>query len=139
MKRILSALMLASIAGLAGAACNSQSDTSYAYGYGGGSAGVDCSAYTTCGSCTPVPGCGWCFNATGGTCASDPDQCLAPDVGEFTWDWDPSGCPGVDAGVVPLDAARPGDSAAAMESGSGSIDSASPASDTGAPGDATGQ
>ena len=27
------------------------------------------------------------------------------DASEFTWTWDPNGCPGADASVVPLDAA----------------------------------
>jgi hypothetical protein len=61
--------------------------------------------YVTCGSCTPVLGCGWCFNAAGGTCAPDPDSCT--NASEFTWTWDPPGCPDVDAGVIPLDAGTP--------------------------------
>ncbi len=67
---------------------------------GGGYAGL-CSQYTTCGSCTPVVGCGWCFNATGGTCAAGPDECAFGSSVEFTWTWDPSGCPDVDASVHP--------------------------------------
>jgi hypothetical protein len=89
------------VAGLVAAALGACNDSSGDGGYAGGSS-VDCSQYTTCGTCTPVAGCGWCFNATSGACTTDPDQCAY--VSEFTWTWDPSGCPGVDAGVVPLDA-----------------------------------
>ena len=64
-------------------------------------AGVDCSPYVTCGTCTPVRGCGWCFGVSGGTCASDPDQCAFASNTEFTWTWDPEGCPSVDASVHP--------------------------------------
>ena len=67
-----------------------------------GSAQSVCAQYAACGTCTPVLGCGWCFNATGGVCVTDPDQC-ATQVSEFTWTWDPSGCPGVDASVEPID------------------------------------
>jgi len=62
-----------------------------------------CSQYAGCGACTAISGCGWCFNATGGMCAADPDPCAAQ-VSEFTWTWDPGGCPNVDASVEPLDA-----------------------------------
>jgi hypothetical protein len=103
MTRFLAATLLASVVAVALAACgDDNSDVGYAYGAGGGGPAVDCTAYTTCGSCTPVAGCGWCFNAGGGTCATDPDSC--GDASEFTWTWEPSGCPSVDASVVPLDA-----------------------------------
>ncbi len=104
MNRNLAALLLACTVAVSLAACGDDSaDTAYAYGAGGGSYGA-CSQYTTCGSCTPVDGCGWCFNATSGVCTTDPDSCAYADVSEFTWTWDPSGCPGVDASVVPVDA-----------------------------------
>jgi len=57
-----------------------------------------CSAYTTCGICTPVLGCGWCA-APGdhGACSSDPDTC-APE----SWTWNPSGCAGpAEPGLAP--------------------------------------
>ncbi len=103
MNRFLAATVLASAVAVSVGACgDDSSDVGYAYG-AGGSAGYTstCSAYTTCGSCTPVTGCGWCFIANGGTCATDPDSC--GDASEFTWTWDPGGCPGVDASVAPLD------------------------------------
>jgi hypothetical protein len=60
-----------------------------------------CGQYTSCGTCTPVLGCGWCFNASGGQCASRPDECAFSTNAEFTWTWNQSGCPQVDASVVP--------------------------------------
>jgi Plexin repeat len=105
MTRSLAAAVLASIVAVALGACgDDSSDSGYAYAGGGGSSGGDdsCNQYTTCDSCTPVNGCGWCFNATSGLCAASPDECT--NVNEFTWTWDPTGCPDVDASVTPLDA-----------------------------------
>ncbi len=102
MKKGLAAALLASGVALSLGACgDDSSDTPYVSGGGGGYTAT-CSAYTTCGACTPVEGCGWCFTATGGTCATDPDSC--GDASEFTWTWDPSGCPGADASVAPVTA-----------------------------------
>jgi hypothetical protein len=105
MNRWLGTSILASLIAVALAAC---SDTGSGGGYyaaptsGGG--GSSCSQYTTCGTCTPVQGCGWCFTTTGGQCATDPDQCA--NLPEFTWAWNPSGCPGADASVAPIDGGR---------------------------------
>ncbi|HEY8038850.1 MAG TPA: hypothetical protein VIF15_03620 [Polyangiaceae bacterium] len=99
MKRLLASALLACAVGLALGACD---DRSNAGSYPSGGPSSVCTQYTTCGSCTPVSGCGWCFNALGGSCQTDPDQCT--NVSEFTWTWDSAGCPGVDASVVPLDA-----------------------------------
>jgi hypothetical protein len=101
MHRFLAALFVASgIAVSLGACGDDSNDSGYVTYGGGGSTGSSCSAYTTCGTCTPVLGCGWCFTATGGTCATDPDSC--GDASEFTWTWDQSGCPGADASVAPV-------------------------------------
>jgi hypothetical protein len=101
MKRFLGTALLASAVAIALGACGDDStDVGYAYGAGSSGSTTNCSAYTTCGSCTPVTGCGWCFNTGGGACATDPDSC--GDASEFTWTWEPSGCPGVDASVAPL-------------------------------------
>ncbi|MGH7296953.1 MAG: hypothetical protein ACRELB_18585 [Polyangiaceae bacterium] len=88
------ALLFASVA-LALAACSGD-DASSAYAYSGDA----CNQFTSCGSCTPVEGCGWCFNASGGLCAATPDECT--NVSEFTWTWDSTGCPDTDASVVPV-------------------------------------
>ena len=59
----------------------------------------DCAAYASCESCTPIPGCGWCFDSNGtGQCASDPDSCSTP---AFSWTWNSDGCRiAADAGAV---------------------------------------
>jgi Plexin repeat len=126
MNRNLAAVVLACTVGVALAACgDDNAETAYAYGAGpsGGTYG-GCSSYTTCGSCTPVDGCGWCFNATSGVCTTDPDSCQLADASEFTWTWDPSGCPGIDASVASIDAG----STATPEAGPSASD-ASDASD----------
>ena len=101
MKRWLGASILASVVAVSLAACSDSSTGGY-YAYGGGGS-PSCSQYTSCGTCTPVQGCGWCFTRTNGMCASSPDQCGTM---EFTWTWDPSGCPDLDASVAPVDAGR---------------------------------
>lgn len=108
---------LASLVALCVGGCDSSSQ---GYPYPGGGNDL-CSSYATCGTCTPVQGCGWCFNLSGGACASSPDQCA--NVSEFTWTWDLDGCPGVDASVSPLDASAPETGAAAD---SGTADSGAP-------------
>jgi len=125
MNRNLAALLLACSVAVPLAACGDDSaETAYAYG-AGGSGGLygACSSYTTCGSCTPVDGCGWCFNATSGVCTTDPDSCVLGDASEFTWTWDPGGCPGVDASVVPVDAGK-----STPEAGSSASDASDAAS-----------
>ncbi|MGO9834072.1 MAG: hypothetical protein ACLP1X_07655 [Polyangiaceae bacterium] len=99
---LMTALLTSTVAVSVGACGDDSSDFAYANGGPGGAYPTMCSAYTTCGSCTPVIGCGWCFGARGGSCAPDPDSC--GDATEFTWTWNASGCPDVDASVVPLDA-----------------------------------
>ena len=119
MKRFVVGAALASLVALCVGACT---DSSQGYSYAGGS-GLDCSPYTTCGTCTPVQGCGWCFTRSGGACASSPDQC-ASSVSEFTWTWNASGCPGVDASVALPDAG--GGAAEAGTPESGTPESSSP-------------
>ncbi len=100
MMRFLGSALLASIVALAIGACGDDSSGSSAGGGYAGGGSDTCNGYTTCDTCTPVQGCGWCFNPTGGLCAASPDECA--NVSEFTWTWDPTGCPDVDASVVPL-------------------------------------
>jgi hypothetical protein len=99
MTRYLATALLSSMIAVALGACGNNDDSAYS---GGGGYAAMCSAYTTCGSCTPVDGCGWCFSGASGACASDPDSCTS--ATEFTWTWDPSGCPDVAVSVVPPDA-----------------------------------
>jgi hypothetical protein len=108
MNRWLGASILASVVAVSLAACSDSSQGYYVTpASGGGGGNTFCSQYTSCGTCTPVEGCGWCFTRTSGMCASSPDQCGTL---EFTWTWNPSGCPGADASVAtPTDAAAPKD------------------------------
>jgi hypothetical protein len=103
MGRILALAIVGSLAAAVLGACGD--DSSGYYYSGGGYSGDSCNGYTTCGSCTPVSGCGWCFNRAGGMCAASPDECS--NVTEFTWTWNASGCPDFDASVVATPDASP--------------------------------
>jgi hypothetical protein len=101
MNRLLAIVPLAFAVTVTVGACSAD-DGSAVYGSSAGGGPVtDCSVYATCGSCTPIEGCGWCFGGAPGMCAPGPGSCASES--EFTWTWDPSGCPDVDASVVPLD------------------------------------
>jgi hypothetical protein len=82
---------------------------------------VDCSEFTSCGTCTPVLGCGWCqFEDGSGRCASGPSRC-----GEtFRWNWEPEACP-----VAPKSDAGPVDATPVSDAS----DDAAPESGTDAP------
>jgi hypothetical protein len=61
-----------------------------------------CAQFTSCGTCTPVLGCGWCQSGTKGLCAEDPNACEGAE--SFSWSWESATCPGaIDGGA---DAAR---------------------------------
>jgi hypothetical protein len=85
---------------------------------------ASCSAESTCGTCTPVVGCGWCFTPDGGACVSGPDECPTDATG---WTWDPPGCDG-DAGDAGEDASDASEASDVMhvpaEAGVGSSDAA---------------
>jgi hypothetical protein len=75
---------------------------------------VDCSQYVSCGTCTPIAGCGWCYGGGAGMCASDPNDCASST--EFTWTWDPGGCRvAADASVVTGEAGAEGGASTAPE------------------------
>jgi hypothetical protein len=122
MKRALAAAVLAGGVALALGACSGDDDGGYGFSASSGGGTGACQQYTTCGTCTPVDGCGWCFTANGGACASGPDQCAS--ASEFSWTWDPTGCPDFDAQVGPPleagggEAAPKVDAADASEAGS---------------------
>lgn len=104
MIRTAAACLLASVIALTLGACGDDSSSGYASAgsYGGSGSSSSCSTYTTCGTCTPVEGCGWCFSGSTGVCTSRPDRCSDFfDAGEFTWTWNDTGCPDVDASVAP--------------------------------------
>lgn len=50
-----------------------------------------CQQYTSCQTCTPVLGCGWCSMGTKGICVSQPNACAS--VASFTWTWELAYCP----------------------------------------------
>jgi hypothetical protein len=50
-----------------------------------------CLSATSCGTCTPRPGCGWCASSAGGRCLSQPNECSGA---QFTWTWEPAACTG---------------------------------------------
>jgi hypothetical protein len=57
-----------------------------------------CEQFTSCGTCTPVLGCGWCQAGDKGLCAEDPNVCAGAQ--SFSWTWELATCPAtVDAGV----------------------------------------
>jgi hypothetical protein len=64
-----------------------------------------CEQFTSCGTCTPVLGCGWCQSGSKGLCAPDPDRC--DQAASFSWTWELDFCPAEpDGGVDAADAAR---------------------------------
>jgi hypothetical protein len=104
MSRLIAAMLVVSVVGLSLGACSEQGPSTSA-GFGGSS--VRCPQFASCEACTPVLGCGWCYNGDGtGACAAGPSACSpAP----FTWTWNPSGCRvTADASVVPSADAPPG-------------------------------
>jgi hypothetical protein len=104
------------------------------YGYDQGARNVACGQFTSCDTCTPIMGCGWCYTGNGtGTCTDGPQDC-SPEPGGG-WTWDPSGCrvgaeagtgggPGTDASArdaaedAPADSAG-GDTGSTSDSGDG--------------------
>jgi hypothetical protein len=86
MKRLLGLCLGASTIALSLAAC----DAADSGMYGDPRYSDPCLQYASCGTCTPVPGCGWCFTATSGACVSHPDECAG--ATSFGWTWEQSGC-----------------------------------------------
>jgi hypothetical protein len=66
---------------------------------------LTCRDFRTCGSCTPVVGCGWCQIGDDGICVADPRECAV--ARSFTFNWEPAECPGsppADGGATASDA-----------------------------------
>ncbi len=102
-------MKLLAYAALIGAFCSLGCDQPY------GDGGYDprgqgqrsfCAQFTTCGSCTPILGCGWCQAGSKGLCAEDPNACEGAE--SFSWSWESATCPGaVDGGAdAPAEHAR---------------------------------
>lgn len=92
MSELRHAPKLAAAAALAvslAAACSAEQPRSTKGGRGATAA--QCAQKTSCGTCTPVLGCGWCqLEGGAGRCVDDPDDCA--DQSTFTWTWEPTGC-----------------------------------------------
>jgi len=57
-----------------------------------------CEQLTSCATCTPVLGCGWCQAGDKGLCAEDPNACAR--AASFSWTWELATCPAeLDAGA----------------------------------------
>jgi Plexin repeat len=93
-----------------------------------------CGQYTSCGTCTPVLGCGWCSTGDKGLCAAQPNDCAA--AMSFDWTWETSGCPAGDAGVASAADASDGvdSSSDAGTSDAASTDAADAHADAASPG-----
>jgi hypothetical protein len=50
-----------------------------------------CERFTSCATCTPVLGCGWCQSGDKGLCTSEPNRC--GDAVTFSWTWELAYCP----------------------------------------------
>jgi len=70
---------------------DSGNDPGRAYGGGYGPSYDSCQRFTSCSTCTPVLGCGWCQSGDKGICLSDPDECAAQT--SFSWTWERAFCP----------------------------------------------
>jgi len=99
MRTVVSSVAVSFVALLFGACANESGGGPPSY-WGGADYAADCSQFASCNACTPINGCGWCYNSDGtGTCAASPDQCPTQ---SFSWTWDPDGCRVVaDADVEP--------------------------------------
>ena len=74
-----------------------------------------CEQLSSCETCTPVLGCGWCQSGDKGLCTSEPNRCAQ--VATFSWTWELAFCPaeldgGADAGSDAASGAAPSDAAA---------------------------
>lgn len=58
---------------------------------GGYAPPFSCEQLSTCETCTPVLGCGWCQSGDKGICVADPDRCAG--AASFSWTWELAFCP----------------------------------------------
>jgi hypothetical protein len=66
---------------LAAAACHDKHHADGA-GYDTERGDFYCGQFTTCDTCTPQNGCGWCFDGDSSFCGSDANECSS----EWTWE-----------------------------------------------------
>jgi hypothetical protein len=117
---LIAFLVSVSVIAFVSISCESRDDN---YGPGPGLHDPEryCKQFTSCGTCTPVLGCGWCQSGDKGICLSDPDAC-GQHLNAFSWTWELAYCPATpDAGAAagadawqgnPVDAPRSAEDAA---------------------------
>jgi hypothetical protein len=89
MKRLLACALAIVAVALLASACDD--GPGYGYAYGPSPRGhIACGQLSTCATCTPEPGCGWCLTGSTGLCVDDPSDC--PAASTTGWTWDPAGC-----------------------------------------------
>jgi len=79
------------VAALCLVSCWDSTDDGYAPPPGSNDGHPHCERFTSCATCTPVLGCGWCQSGTKGLCASEPNRC--GDAQMFSWTWELAYCP----------------------------------------------
>jgi Plexin repeat len=84
-------LLASMVAALCLGSCIDGSDGAYGPPPGSGEGHPRCERFTSCATCTPVLGCGWCQSGTKGMCASEPNRC--GDAPSFSWTWELAYCP----------------------------------------------
>jgi hypothetical protein len=88
---------LVSVIGLS--SCYDTSDGYYGPPPGSSDGRPRCERFTSCATCTPVLGCGWCQSGDKGMCTSAPNHCA--DAVTFSWTWELAYCPAEpDAGTA---------------------------------------
>jgi hypothetical protein len=104
------------LAAMVGAVCSLSCYSSDGY-YGppAGDQPFSCEQLTSCATCTPVLGCGWCQSGDKGLCTSDPDRCAG--VASFSWTWEPAFCPAAPDGGADAWVGTPPDGAATSDGG----------------------
>jgi hypothetical protein len=91
-------LLASLVAALCLASCWDSTDNAYGPPPGSGDGRPHCERFTSCATCTPVLGCGWCQSGDKGLCTSEPNRCA--DVQSFSWTWELAYCPAeADAGT----------------------------------------
>jgi hypothetical protein len=117
MRRFWTAAGLLLFVALALGACSEGASGGGGFSGGGAPVHAACHLYTSCATCTPLDGCGWCYLADGtGECARQPDDCTGT---AFSWTWEPTGCHvAAEAGVSTIEAGPPpGDAKAGSDAG----------------------
>ncbi|HVU51400.1 MAG TPA: hypothetical protein VHL80_11970 [Polyangia bacterium] len=115
-------LLASIVAAVCLVSCTDTSGGDYGPPPGAGGERPHCERFTSCATCTPVLGCGWCQSGDKGLCTSAPNRCA--DAVSFSWTWELAYCPAApDGGTSTWTAVPP----------NGTADGASSPSDAAAP------